>query len=74
MNTTSKGENFLCCSYPFTVASWHRDSIYMLVAIPQDPKAPSGLHADSTREAWLLRGQGGAAGTLSVKEGRGYHN
>ena len=49
-----------------------QDSIYVLVAIPKDPKAPSKLHADSTREAWLLRGQGVAAGTLSVKEGRGY--
>lgn len=55
-----------------TVVSWNRDSIYVLGAIPKDPKAPSKLHAASTREARLLRGQGVAAGTLSVKEGRGY--
>lgn len=68
MNITSKGEKFLDCSYSLSVVSWHRASTDVLVAIPKDRRAPSMLQAGHTR---LLRGQGVAAGTLSLQEGKG---
>lgn len=66
MNINSKGEKFLDCSYSLSVVSWNRDDV--LVAIPKDPRAPSMLQAGHTR---LLQGQGVAAGTLLLREGRG---
>lgn len=52
-----RGKTSSAALTPLTAVSWKRDSIYVLVATPKDPTAPSEPLAESSREGCLLPGQ-----------------